>query len=370
MIPRVLKLGQKSLSSFVRHQSSVKVPFVPLTCEGGFVDAVGNTPLVKIQRLSEELGRNIWGKAEWMNPGGSVKDRAALYMIEQAEKQGLIKPGATIVEGTAGNTGIGLAHVCRARGYKCVIYMPNTQAPSKITTLKLLGCEVYPVPVKPYDDPLNFNHQAKRHAESLDNAYWTNQFDNLDNRQAHIESTGPEIWAQLNGKVDAFTCSTGTGGTWAGITRYLKDISNGKTLSVVADPPGSCVYSYVKSGGKSLERIGGSFTEGIGQGRITNNVSQDIQLADDAVRVPDSLSIAMVYRLLDEEGIYVGGTSALNVVAAAEVAKTLPEGSNVVTILCDSSHKYADRVFSKSWLESKDLYTAIPDHLKKYASLE
>ncbi|CDK26662.1 unnamed protein product [Kuraishia capsulata CBS 1993] len=342
-------------------------PFVPLTSESGFSGAVGNTPLIRLPRISADVGRNIYAKAEWMNPGGSVKDRAALFMVEQAERAGLLQPGGTVTEGTAGNTGIGLAHVCRAKGYKCVIYMPNTQSPAKMNTLRLLGAEVHPVPVVPFDDPLNFNHQARRHAEGLPNAVWTNQFDNLANRQAHIEATGPEIWAQLNGEVDAFTCSTGTGGTFAGITRYLKDISGGKVRAVVADPPGSCVYSYVKSGGKSLAREGGSFTEGIGQGRITANVAADIDLVDDAVRIPDEESIAMVYRLLDEEGIYVGGTGALNVVAAVKVAQTLPENSNVVTILADSAHKYADRIFNKEWLETKGLYSALPDHLKKYA---
>ncbi|GME76779.1 unnamed protein product [[Candida] boidinii] len=305
-----------------------------------------------------------------MNPGGSVKDRAALSFIEDAEKRGLIGPGGTVVEGTAGNTGIGLAHICRARGYNCVIYMPNTQAPSKIQTLKLLGCEVYPVPVVPYDNPENFNHKARRHAESLSNAVWTNQFDSLANRQAHIDTTGPEIWTQLNGDVAAFTCSTGTGGTWAGITRYLKDISGGKTKSYIADPPGSCLYSYVTTGGKSLERVGGSFTEGIGQGRITGNVAADIDLCDGAYRIPDSETIVMLYRLLDEEGIYIGGTGALNVVAAVKIAETLPEGSNVVTILADSAHKYADRIFSKEWLKSKELYQYLPENLKKYAVLE
>ncbi|ODV94292.1 hypothetical protein PACTADRAFT_44529 [Pachysolen tannophilus NRRL Y-2460] len=365
-----LKLSSVSLSRFNSSVAGFKPPFIPITAEKGFPDAVGNTPLIKLNHLSKETGRNIYCKAEWMNPGGSVKDRAALYMIQQAEKRGAITKGATVVEGTAGNTGIGLAHICRARGYKCVIYMPNTQSPSKMNLLRLLGAEVYPVPVKPFTDPMNFNHQARRHAEKLDNAIWTDQFDNLDNRQAHIETTGPEIWSQLNGKVDAFTCSTGTGGTFSGITRYLKEISNGKVLSIVADPPGSCVYSYVKSGGKSLERAGGSFTEGIGQGRITNNVAQDISLIDDAIRIPDEESIAMLYRLLDEEGVYTGGTGALNVVAAVKVAQMVPEGSNVVTILADSANKYADRIFSKKWLESKGIYDAIPAHLKKYVALE
>lgn len=348
----------------------IKLPFIPLVSETGFPGAIGNTPLLKLPRISESIGRNIYAKGEFMNPGGSIKDRAALYIIKDAEEKGLIKPGGTIVEGTAGNTGIGLAHVCRARGYKCVIYMPNTQSKNKIETLRLLGAEVYPVPAVAFTDPENYNHQAKRHAESLDNAVWTNQFDNVANRQAHIETTGPEIWAQLDGKVDAFTCSTGTGGTFAGTSRYLKDISNGKIKAVLADPPGSVLYSYIKSNGKEMIRGGSSFTEGIGQGRVTDNLKSDIAIIDDALKIPDEESIAMIYRLLDQEGLYVGGTGALNVVAAVEVAKTLPENSNVVTILADSAHKYADRIFSKSWLEQKGLYDAIPNHLKKYAVLD
>jgi cysteine synthase A len=337
--------------------------------ENGILSAVGNTPLVKLEKLSKELNRNIYGKAEWMNPGGSVKDRAALFFIEMAEKRGQIKPGGTIVEGTAGNTGIGLAHICRAKGYKCVIYMPNTQSPQKMETLRLLGAEVHPVPVVPFDNPENFNHKARRHAENLENAYWTNQFDNLDNRQAHLESTGPEIWNELNGKVDAFTCSSGSGGTWSGVTRYLKT-QNPNLKSYITEPPGSCLYSYVKTNGKSLEREGGSFTEGVGQGRVTNNVQQDIELADDAFLIPDQESIIMLYRLIDEEGIFTGGTGALNVVGAVEAAKLVPEGSNVVTILCDSAHKYANKIFSKKFLKEKNLYDAIPEHLKKYADLD
>ncbi|KAK6458474.1 tryptophan synthase beta subunit-like PLP-dependent enzyme [Scheffersomyces xylosifermentans] len=348
----------------------VKPPFIPLVSENGIIDAIGNTPLLKLPKLSDSIGRNIYAKAEFMNPGGSIKDRAALYIINDAEKKGLIKPGGTIVEGTAGNTGIGLAHVCRAKGYKCIIYMPNTQSKTKIETLKLLGAEVHPVPAVAFTDPENYNHQAKRHADSLENAVWTNQFDNIANRQAHIETTGPEIWAQLDGKVDAFTCSTGTGGTFAGTSRYLKSISGGKVKAVLADPPGSVLYSYIKSNGKDIVRGGSSFTEGIGQGRVTDNLQPDLEIIDDAIRIPDEDSIHMVYKLLDEEGLYLGGTGALNVVAAVEVAKTLPEGSNVVTILADSAHKYSDRIFSKKWLQEKGLYDAIPDNLKKYAVLE
>lgn len=350
--------------------SSFKLPFIPLVSENGFPGAIGNTPLIKLPQISKSVGRNIYAKAEYMNPGGSIKDRAALYVVKDAELRGLIQPGGTVIEGTAGNTGIGLAHVCRSRGYKCIIYMPNTQAQLKIDTLRLLGAEVHPVPAVAFTDPENYNHQAKRHAELLTNAVWTNQFDNLANRQSHIETTGPEIWAQLDGKVDAFTCSTGTGGTFAGTSRYLYDISNGHVKCVLADPPGSVLYSYIKSNGKEIVRGGSSFTEGIGQGRVTDNLAPDLPIISDAIKIADEDSIAMLYRLLDEEGFYVGGTGALNVVAAVEVAKTLPEGSNVVTILADSAHKYSDRIFSKKWLESKGLYDAIPDNLKKYVTLE
>ncbi|GMM33676.1 hypothetical protein DASC09_010010 [Saccharomycopsis crataegensis] len=347
-----------------------KSSFVPLVSSTGILDAIGNTPLLKLTKLSEKSGRNIYVKAEYMNPGGSVKDRAAKYVIEDAEKKGLLKQEGMVVEGTAGNTGIGLAHVCRAKGYKCVIYMPNTQSPSKMDLLRLLGAEVHPVPVKPFKDPMNYNHQARRHAESHPNAVWTNQFDNLANRQAHIETTGPEILKQLDGKVHGFTCSTGTGGTFAGTSRYLKSQLKNKIKIVVADPPGSCVYAFVKSNGKSLDNSGSSFTEGIGQARITENLKPDIEIIDDAVKIPDAETITMLYELLDAEGLYVGGTSALNVVAATKVAEMLPEGSNVVTIVADSAHKYADRIFSVSWLKSKKLFDSIPDNLKKYAILK
>lgn len=347
------------------------IPFVPLVAEGGFSSAIGNTPLIRLPKVSDKVGRNIYAKAEFMNPGGSIKDRAALYVVKDAENKGLIKPGGTVIEGTAGNTGIGLAHVCRSRGYKCVIYMPNTQAQSKIDTLKLLGAEVHPVPAVPFDNPDNYNHQAKRHADSLNNAVWTNQFDNVANRQAHIETTGPEIWAQLDGEVHGFTCSTGTGGTFAGVTRYLKEIASDKNQvkCILADPPGSVLHSYIQSNGQEIVRGGSSFTEGIGQGRVTENLKPDIDLVDGSLKIPDEDSITMLYQLLDEEGIYVGGTSALNVVAAIKVAESLPPGSNVVTVLADSCHKYSDRMFSKSWLESKGLYNAIPENLKKYVSL-
>ncbi|KAM3501299.1 hypothetical protein MY10362_005658 [Beauveria mimosiformis] len=335
----------------------------------GLTAAIGNTPLIRLNRLSEETGCDILGKAEFMNPGGSIKDRAALYVVKDAEERGLLRAGGTVVEGTAGNTGIGLAHVCRSRGYRLVIYMPNTQSQGKIDLLRLLGAEVHPVPAVAFENPENYNHQARRHAERLDNAVWTNQFDNTANRRAHIETTGPEIWAQTAGAVDAFTCATGTAGTLAGVTRYLKDVSGGRVRSFLADPPGSVLHSYIASGGKLNERSGSSITEGIGQGRVTDNLQPDIDLLDGSMTISDEKSIEMVYRCLDEEGLYLGASSALNVVAAKEVAEKLGKGHKVVTVLCDGAYRYADRLFSRKWLTEKKLIGAIPKHLEKYIVL-
>ncbi|KAK4622540.1 Cysteine synthase 1 [Fulvia fulva] len=338
--------------------------------QNGFISAIGNTPLIRMKKLSEETACDILAKAEFQNPGGSVKDRAALYLVQDAEKKGLIKPGGTVVEGTAGNTGIGLAHVCRSKGYKLVIYMPDTQSQGKIDLLRLLGAEVYPVPAVAFENPDNYNWQAKRHAETLHNAVWTNQFDNTANRQAHIETTGPEIWAQTQGNVDAFTCASGTAGTIAGCTRYLKEVSNGKVKCYVADPPGSVIYTYLSSGGKMVERKGSSITEGIGQGRITDNLKPDIDLLDGALHIADEKSIEMVYRCLDEEGLYLGASSCLNVAAARHLAEKLGPGHTIVTILCDGAYRYADGLFSRKWLESKGLVNAVPEHLHKYIVLE
>ncbi|KAJ3146472.1 Cysteine synthase 1 [Geranomyces variabilis] len=336
----------------------------------GLVGAVGNTPLIRLNRLSSETGCEIYGKAEWMNPGGSVKDRAALYVVEHAEKNGLLQPGGTVVEGTAGNTGIGLAHICRSKGYKLVIYMPNTQSQEKIDLLKMLGADVRPVAAVPFTDPKNYNHQAREHAESLTNAVWTNQFDNIANRLAHIETTGPEIWRQTsNGaNLDGFVCSTGTGGTLAGTARFLKTASNNRIKIWLADPPGSVLYAYKKRG--VIERTGdGSITEGIGQGRLTDNLAPDWDLIDDAVHIPDSETIKMVFRLLDEEGIFCGASSAMNVVAAVEMAKGLGKGSRVATVICDGAARYQSRLCSKSWLEGKGLYEHVPADLRKYIGL-
>ncbi|KAH0547792.1 Cysteine synthase 1 [Glutinoglossum americanum] len=335
----------------------------------GLVGAIGNTPLIRLNHLSQETGCEILGKAEFMNPGGSIKDRAALYVVKDAEERGLLRSGGTVVEGTAGNTGIGLAHVCRSKGYQLVIYMPNTQSQGKIDLLRLLGAEVHPVPAVAFENPENYNHQARRHAERLENAVWTNQFDNTANRRAHIETTGPEIWYQTEGKVDAFTCATGTAGTLAGVTRYLKTVSSGRVKTFLADPPGSVLHSYITSGGKLIERSGSSITEGIGQGRVTDNLKPDIDLVDGSLHISDEKSIEMVYRCLDEEGLYLGASSALNVVAAKEVAEKLGKGHTVVTVLCDGAYRYAERLFSRKWLEGKNLLEYIPKHLEKYIVL-
>ncbi|KAN0091113.1 Tryptophan synthase beta subunit-like PLP-dependent enzyme [Tylopilus felleus] len=351
--PRQLQAGRRGLASVQ-----------------GFPDAVGNTPLIYLKTLSEQTGRHIFGKAEFQNPGGSIKDRAAVGILQDAEEKGRIRPGGTVVEGTAGNTGIGLAHVCRSRGYKCVIFMPNTQSQEKIDLLRMLGAEIHPVPAVPFEHPQNYNHQARAYAAQLDNAIWTDQFDNTANAHAHYLTTGPEIWAQTQGKIDAFVCSTGTGGTLAGVGKYLKEQSGGKTQIWLADPPGSVLHTYVSSGGNLIERTGSSITEGIGQGRVTGNLATFVNNLDGSFTVPDEKSIVMLYQLLDTEGLYLGATSALNVVAAVELAQKLSKGSSVVTVLADGAYRYQSRLFSKQWLRSKELYDVIPEHLKKYAVLD
>jgi cysteine synthase A len=336
----------------------------------GFTGAVGNTPLIYLKGLSEQTGAHIFGKAEFQNPGGSVKDRAALGVIRNAEEKGQLKPGGTVVEGTAGNTGIGLAHVCRANGYKCVIFMPDTQSQEKIDLLRMLGAEVHAVPAVAYENPQNYNHQARDYAKDLPNTIWTDQFDNTANADAHYISTGPEIWEQTQGDLDGFICATGTGGTLAGVGKYLQEKSGGRTQIWLADPPGSVLHSYLTSGGKLKERTGSSITEGIGQGRITNNLATIINDLSGALHIPDEKSLLMAYELLDTEGLYLGASSALNVVAAVELALKLGRGSKVATILCDGAYRYQSRLFSKQWLKSKGLESAIPEHWKKYAVLD
>jgi cysteine synthase len=316
----------------------------------GFVGVVGNTPLIRLAKLSDETGCEILGKAELMNPGGSVKDRAALYIIEDAERRGALKPGGTVIEGTAGNTGIGLAHICAARGYRCIIVIPETQSPEKMDLLRVLGAQVRPVPAVPYKDPNNYQKVAGRLAQETDNAIWANQFDNLVNRQAHYETTGPEIWRDTGGKVDAFVCSTGTGGTLAGVSRFLKE-RNQNIKIVLADPFGSGLYNFVKTGEIKVE--GNSITEGIGSSRVTENLEGTS--IDDAVRIDDQNCVTMVYRLLREEGLFVGGSTGINVAAAVWLAHQMGPGHTIVTLLCDRGSLYFARLFNREWLEKRGL---------------
>jgi cysteine synthase A len=316
----------------------------------GFVGAVGNTPLIRLAKLSAETGCEIFGKAEFMNPGGSVKDRAARYIIEDAERRGTLKPGGTVIEGTAGNTGIGLAHICAARGYRCIIVIPETQSQEKMDLLRVLGAEVRPVPAVPYKDPNNYQKIAGRLAEETENAIWANQFDNVVNRQAHYDTTGPEIWRDTGGRIDAFVCATGTGGTLAGVARFLKE-QNAAIRTVLADPHGSGLYSFVKTGEIKVE--GNSITEGIGSSRITANLEGTP--IDDAIRVDDQTCVTMVYRLLREEGLYVGGSTGINAAAAVQLAREMGPGHTIVTLLCDRGSLYFARLFNREWLEKRGL---------------
>lgn len=317
----------------------------------GFVDAVGNTPLIRLRGVSEETGCDIFGKAEFLNPSGSVKDRAAKFIVLAAEANGELGPGGTVVEGTAGNTGIGLAHICNARGYRCIIVIPETQSPEKLDLLRGLGAEVRPVPAVPYKDPDNFQKLAGRLASEMDNAIWANQFDNLANQEAHLQTTGPEIWRDTDGTVDAFVSTSGTGGTIGGASVFLKS-KNREILTVLADPTGTATWNYVKHGEAKVVG-GGSIAEGIGSTRITANfVCGQI---DDAEMIPDQECIDVVYRLLYEDGLFLGGSSGINVAAAMRVAKNLGPGHTIVTLLCDSGARYQSRLFNPEWLREKGL---------------
>ncbi len=316
----------------------------------GFIETVGNTPLIRLNSVSDETGCEILGKAEFLNPGGSVKDRAALYIVEQAEAQGLLKPGGTVVEGTAGNTGIGLAHICNAKGYKCLIVIPDTQSQEKIDLLRTLGAEVRTVPAVPYKDPNNYVRLSGRLAAELPNSVWANQFDNLANREAHYRSTGPEIWEQTGGTIDGWVAATGTGGTYAGVALYLKE-QNPAIRCVVADPMGSGLYSYVKTGEIAIE--GSSITEGIGNSRITANM-ENVPI-DDAIQVTDPEALDIVFKLLRRDGLFVGGSVGINVAAAVQMARQMGPGKTIVTILCDGGARYQSRLFNPEWLATKGL---------------
>jgi len=320
----------------------------------GLADAIGNTPLIKLRRASEVTGCTILGKAEFMNPGGSVKDRAGLAIITDAESRGTLKPGGTVVEGTAGNTGIGLTLVGNARGYRCIIVMPETQSKEKIDFLRMIGADLRLIPAKPYRDPGNYVHVSRRMAEEMaaagQSVIWANQFDNLANREGHRTTTGPEIWNQTGGKVDAFTCACGTGGTLAGVALALK-AKNPRVRIVLADPEGSSLHGWVKNGDLSI--TGSSITEGIGQSRVPDNLAG--APIDDAERIPDPEALEQIYDLLIHEGLSVGTSAGINVAAAIRVAKAMGPGHTIVTVLCDGGARYASKLFNLEFLLEKGL---------------
>ena len=326
-----------------------------MNINNNFVEAIGNTPLIKLNYPSKITGCNIYGKAEFLNPGGSIKDRAAKAIILDAIKDGKLKDGGTIVEGTAGNTGIGLGLVGNSMGFKTIIVMPETQSQEKKDALKLIGCELKLVPALPYSNPGNYIRQSETLANELNKSerngvLWANQFDNISNMNGHFDTTGPEIWAQLDGKVDGFTCAVGTGGTLAGVSKYLKEKKEDVKI-FLSDPYGSALYNYYKK--DELKAEGNSITEGIGQGRITENLKQLV--VDDAVRINDKEALEMIFKLLKEEGLFLGGSSGINVCGAIKMAEKLGPGHNVVTILCDSGQRYQSKIWNKGFLKSKDL---------------
>lgn len=315
----------------------------------GFVGAIGNTPMIKLMQASEATGCTILGKAEFLNPGGSVKDRAALYIIQDAVAKGQLAPGGTIVEGTAGNTGIGLGLVANALGFKTVIVMPDTQSQEKKDMLRLCGCDLRLVPAVPYRDPNNYVHYSERLAGEL-GAVWANQFDNIANRNAHEETTGPEIWHQTDGTVDAFTCAVGTGGSLGGVSLALKK-RNKDIRIVLADPMGSALYNHYRHG--ELKAEGSSITEGIGQGRITANLENVV--IDDAYQIPDAEALTIIFDLLKMQGLCLGGSSGINVAAAIRLAKEMGPGHTIVTLLCDYGTRYQSKIFNPQFLKEQGL---------------
>ena len=321
----------------------------------GLLESIGNTPLIKLRKASEITGCTILGKAEFLNPGGSVKDRAALWIIRDAERRGLLRKGGLIVEGTAGNTGIGLALVGNACGYRTLIVIPNSQSQEKKDMLRLCGARLMEVPPLPYKDPGNYVRVSERVALELATqepagVLWANQWDNLANRQAHIQGTGPEIWAQTDGRVDGFVCAIGTGGSLAGIAFYLKQ-QRPSIVTAVADPPGAAMFSYFTTG--ELKAEGSSITEGIGLGRVTRNIEG--ALVDRAYQIPDEESVQIVFDLLQEEGLCVGGSAGVNVAGAIRLARDLGPGHTVVTLLCDSGTRYQSKLFNPEFLRTKNL---------------
>ncbi len=323
--------------------------------KSGFLETIGNTPLIRLARASEETGCDIYGKAEFMNPGGSVKDRAALGIITEAEASGMLKPGGLIVEGTAGNTGISLAMAANARGYRSVIVMAETQSQEKKDMLRLLGADLRLVPAVPYKNPGNYIRYSERLADELRETHdggviWANQFDNTANQNGHYTTTGPEIWEATDGKIDGFTCSVGSGGTIAGIGRYLKDQNPNITIAL-SDPEGSALYNHYAHGEMKAE--GNSVSEGIGQGRITGNLA--LAPIETQYRISDEEALPLIYDLLLNEGLLLGGSSAINVAGAIRLARDLGPGHTIVTILCDSGQRYQSKIWNPVFLKEKNL---------------
>ncbi len=326
-----------------------------MTKHSDVISAIGNTPLIRLNRVSELTGCEIWGKAEFLNPGQSVKDRAALSIVRDAERRGLLRKGGTIVEGTAGNTGIGLALVSNALGYRCVIVIPETQSQEKKDALRTYGAELIEVPAKPYRNPNNYVKLSGRLAEKLarelpGGAVWANQFDNVANRQAHVETTGPEIFEQTGGRIDGFICSVGSGGTLGGVAEALRE-RNPNVRIGLADPDGAALFSYYTTG--ELKAEGSSITEGIGQGRITANI-KDLEV-DHAFRIPDSEALPYVFDLLEHEGLCMGGSTGINIAGAVRLARELGPGKTIVTVLCDYGTRYQSKLFNPAFLRSRGL---------------
>jgi len=319
------------------------------------LETIGNTPLIKLKRASEETGCTILGKAEFLNPGQSVKDRAALFIIRDAERKGLLKPGGVIVEGTAGNTGIGLSMVARALGYRAVIVIPETQSQEKKDAIRLYGAELIEVPAVPYRNPNNYVRVSGRLAEQLaasepNGAIWANQFDNVVNRQAHVETTAPEIWRDTGGMIDGFICAVGSGGTLAGVAEGLRDKRSDIKIGL-ADPMGAALYSYYKTG--EFKSEGSSITEGIGQGRITANLEGFTP--DFAYRLSDDEALKIIFDLAQEEGLVMGGSTGINIAGAIHMAKEMGPGHTIVTVLCDYGNRYQSKLFNPEFLRGKNL---------------
>ena len=330
----------------------------------GVVEAIGNTPLIKLKRASEATGCTILGKAEFMNPGGSVKDRPARQMILEAERRGDLKPGGLVVEGTAGNTGIGLALVASARGYRTLIVIPNTQSQEKKDTLRLNGAELIEVPALPYSNPNNYQHITRRLADELrktekNGVLFADQWNNLDNRKAHYLSTGPEIWQQTGGKIDGFICAIGTGGTLAGTGQYLREMKKDIVIGC-ADPRGAAMYSLFSTG-EAKASEGGSITEGIGLGRVTP-IIKDLKV-EQPYLIPDEEAVPVIFDLLEHEGLCLGGSSGINVAGAIRLAKALGPGHTIVTVLADSGARYQSKLFNPQFLRSKNL--PVPDWIER-----